>query len=124
MSILMIAHDLGIVADLADAVPVMYAGQIVEYAPTRELFQSPKHPYTLGLFHSRPRLGQKKRRLDVIPGTVPRPLDFPSGCRFHPRCAFAVEACRRTAVSLEAVAEGHSSACLLVQRGELQLSKA
>ena len=123
MSILMITHDLGIVSDLADAVAVMYAGQIVEYAATPELFKSPRHPYTLGLFHSRPRLGQKKRRLDVIPGTVPSPLDFPTGCRFHPRCAFAVEDCRRTAVTLQEVAEGHSSACLLVKRGELQLSK-
>jgi oligopeptide/dipeptide ABC transporter ATP-binding protein len=124
MSILIITHDLGIVSDLADAVAVMYAGQIVEYAATRDLFANPRHPYTLGLFHSRPRLGKKKRRLDVIPGTVPSPLDFPTGCRFHPRCAFVVEDCRRTEVSLQEVAMGHSSACLRVQRGELALSKA
>ena len=123
MSILMITHDLGIVSDLADAVAVMYAGQIVEYASTADLFAKPKHPYTLGLFHSRPRLGQKKARLDVIPGVVPSPLNFPAGCRFHPRCQFAVEDCRRTPVTLQGVAPGHRSACLLVQRGELELSR-
>ena len=122
MSILMITHDLGIVSDLADAVAVMYAGQIVEYAATMDLFAHPQHPYTLGLFHSRPRLGSRKRRLDVIPGNVPNPLDFPSGCRFHPRCPFAIEDCRKTSMSLAEVAPGHRSACLRVQRGEIELS--
>ena len=124
MSILLITHDLGIVADLADSVAVMYAGQIIEYAATRDLFTSPRHPYTLGLFQSRPRLGAKKKRLDVIPGTVPNPIDFPSGCRFHPRCAFVIEDCRQTSVFLEEVAQGHGSACLLTQKGQLQLSRA
>ncbi len=123
MSILMITHDLGIVSDLADAVAVMYAGRVVEYAPTLELFGAPKHPYTLGLFHSRPRLGQKKARLDVIPGSVPSPLHFPQGCRFHPRCGFVVEDCRNTDVTLEPVAAGHTSRCLRVQRGEIELRK-
>ena len=123
MSILLITHDLGIVADLADSVAVMYAGQIVEYAPTRELFSNPRHPYTLGLFHSRPRLGKRTERLEVIPGTVPNPIHFPPGCRFHPRCSYAAADCRQGEVSLEPVGEQHSSACLLVQRKQLQLAK-
>ena len=122
MAVLMITHDLGIVADLADAVAVMYAGQIVEYASTPELFRHPQHPYTMGLFHSRPRLGQKKARLDVIPGTVPSPLLFPGGCRFHPRCGFAADGCQTTDVALQEVADGHSSRCLRVQRKEIQLT--
>jgi oligopeptide/dipeptide ABC transporter ATP-binding protein len=121
MSILIITHDLGIVADLADAVAVMYAGQVVEYAPTRELFAAPQHPYTLGLFKSRPRLGKKKERLDVIPGVVPNPIAFPSGCRFHPRCGYVVEDCRRTDVQLLPVAPQHDSRCLRVQRKEIEL---
>jgi len=124
MSILIITHDLGIVSDLADAVAVMYAGQIVEYASTMDLFTSPRHPYTLGLFHSRPQLGKKKARLDVIPGTVPSPLNFPSGCRFHSRCAYVADECRKTDVSLDEVAPEHTSRCLRVQKGEIQLSKS
>jgi peptide/nickel transport system ATP-binding protein len=123
MSILIITHDLGIVADLADHVAVMYAGRIVESASTQELFANPRHPYTLGLFHSRPRLGSKKKRLDVIPGVVPNPIDFPAGCRFHPRCAYTATDCRTTEVTLKQVALDHGSACLLVQRKQLELKK-
>ena len=123
MSILIITHDLGIVADLADQVAVMYAGRVAESASTAELFANPKHPYTLGLFHSRPRLGSKKKRLDVIPGTVPNPVAFPTGCRFHPRCTYAAPDCRTTDVMLERVAPDHDSACLRVQRKEIELTK-
>ena len=123
MSILMITHDLGIVADLADAVAVMYAGKVIEYASTRDLYASPKHPYTVGLFHSRPHMGKKKARLDVIPGAVPSPLKFPSGCRFHPRCSFVADACRTTEVTLQDVAPNHLSACLRVQRSEIDLKR-
>jgi len=123
MSILIITHDLGIVADLADQVAVMYAGRIVESASTRELFANPRHPYTLGLFHSRPRLGSRKKRLDVIPGVVPNPIDFPAGCRFHPRCAYTAADCKTTDVTLELVDPNHSSACLRVQRKEIELEK-
>ncbi|HWP84370.1 MAG TPA: ABC transporter ATP-binding protein [Terriglobia bacterium] len=123
MSVLMITHDLGIVADLADHVAVMYAGQIVESAPTRELFANPQHPYTVGLFQSRPRLGARKQRLAVIPGTVPNPIDFPSGCRFHPRCGHVVEDCRRTDVQLLSVAPQQESRCLRVQRKEIGLAR-
>jgi oligopeptide/dipeptide ABC transporter ATP-binding protein len=123
MSILIITHDLGIVADLADHVAVMYAGRVIESAPTAELFANPKHPYTLGLFHSRPRLGSKKKRLDVIPGAVPNPVAFPPGCRFHPRCAYVAPDCRTIDVALERVAPEHDSACLRVQRKEIELAK-
>ncbi len=123
MSILIITHDLGIVSDLADAVAVMYAGQIVEYASTTDLFRNPRHPYTLGLFHSRPQLGKKKARLDVIPGTVPSPLNFPAGCRFHPRCGYVTEECRHAPVTLETVAEGQRSRCLRVQKNEIVLAR-
>ena len=123
MSILLITHDLGIVSDLASHVAVMYAGQIVESAATTELFSNPKHPYTVGLFESRPRLGQRKQRLTVIPGTVPNPVDFPSGCRFHPRCSYTQDDCKRTDMALEPVADRHLSACLRVQRKEISLSR-
>ena len=139
MSILLITHDLGIVAEMADFVAVMYAWQIVEFAAAQELFQNPLHPYTLGLFQSRPRLGQKKGRLNVIPGVVPNPIAFPPGCRFHPRCSYAAEVCRQTEVTRQpvlhapSVAEGsavegevareHSSACLLVQNKQINLTR-
>jgi len=87
MSILLITHDLGVVAQSADKVVVMYAGKIVESADVNELFANPLHPYTKGLFAALPKLGEKKRRLDTIPGQVPNPVDFPDGCRFHPRCS-------------------------------------
>ena len=87
MSVLLITHDLGVVAENADVVAVMYAGRIVEYGSVHAVFQRPLHPYTQGLFASMPTLGDQRRRLDAIPGNVPNPADFPSGCPFHPRCA-------------------------------------
>jgi len=86
MSVLLITHDMGVVAETTTHVAVMYAGQIVESARTRALFRRPRHPYTIGLFRSLPRLGGRRRRLEPIPGSVPSPLAFPPGCRFHPRC--------------------------------------
>jgi oligopeptide transport system ATP-binding protein len=91
MAILMITHDLGVIAEIADEVCVMYASHIVERAPVDELFADPRHPYTQGLFRSMPRLAQRKDRLDVIPGSVPNPLSFPSGCKFHPRCPLGAD---------------------------------
>jgi oligopeptide/dipeptide ABC transporter ATP-binding protein len=86
MSILLITHDLGVVAENADVVAVMYASRVVEFATVEELFDHPQHPYTEGLFRSVPKLGNLAERLATIPGQVPNPARFPSGCKFHPRC--------------------------------------
>src|SRR6185312_8649224 len=86
MSILLITHDLGVVAENADVVAVMYASRIVEVAKVEDLFDRPQHPYTEGLFRSVPKLGNEAERLATIPGTVPNPARFPSGCKFHTRC--------------------------------------
>ncbi len=86
LSILLITHDLAVVAETADVVAVMYASKIVELASVESLFGDPKHPYTHGLFRSLPKLGERRERLETIAGTVPNPLEFPRGCKFHPRC--------------------------------------
>jgi len=86
MAIMLITHDLGVVAENADVVAVMYASRVVEFATVEELFDKPQHPYTEGLFKSIPRLNDTRTRLDAIPGMVPNPARFPSGCKFHPRC--------------------------------------
>jgi oligopeptide/dipeptide ABC transporter ATP-binding protein len=115
MSVLIITHDLGVVAEVADEVAVMYASRIVEYAPARDLFREPLHPYTLGLLRSIPRLDTRRgEKLNVIPGTVPNPLRFPSGCPFHPRCPMAVERCREVEPRLRELRPGHGVACDVV----------
>jgi peptide/nickel transport system ATP-binding protein len=114
MSVLLITHDLGVVAQTTQHVNVMYAGKVAERAATRQLFKNPRHPYTVGLFRSIPKLGQKLKRLDVIPGVVPSALDFPSGCRFRNRCPFATEKCLTDEPSLREIgtaAEPHQVAC-------------
>jgi len=112
MSILLITHDLGVVAQIADRVAVMYASKIVELATAEELFAAPLHPYTQGLFRSLPRLGTRTRRLEVIPGSVPDPGRFPPGCKFHPRCRSADEPrCRTCEPALLEVRPGHWVAC-------------
>jgi len=93
MAILLITHNLGIVGDMADRVAVMYAGQIVELSPARELLRRPLHPYTRALMNSVPKLRRDAARLSAIPGNVPQPGDFPPGCRFAPRCPMAKPAC-------------------------------
>jgi oligopeptide/dipeptide ABC transporter ATP-binding protein len=97
----------------------MYAGRIVETASVEALFAAPKHPYTQGLMRCTPRLGERRERLEVIPGTVPLPLHYPSGCRFHPRCALADDdlRCRVEAPPLEQKAAGHHAACWKVEGG-------
>jgi peptide/nickel transport system ATP-binding protein len=92
-AIILITHDLGVVAEMVDNVLVMYAGKVVEYAPVRELFADPKHPYTQGLIASIPVLGVVKDELDTIPGTVPSLLNLPPGCRFASRCPYRMERC-------------------------------
>lgn len=111
MAILLITHDLGVVAENADHVVVMYAGKIVERAPVEQLFDQPKHPYTVGLFRSLPRLDNKNDRLEVIEGNVPNPLDFPSGCKFRPRCPHATDKCAEQEPTLEGINDYHEVAC-------------
>lgn len=113
MSILLITHNLGIVAERADKVAVMYASRIVEMSESKELFQNPLHPYTNGLLESLPRLGDQKERLSAIPGSVPNPLEFPSGCKFHPRCRLRGDdlRCVSTEPQLREVTAGHKVAC-------------
>ncbi len=111
MAILLITHDLGVVAEVADRVAVMYGGQVVESASTTELFANPRHPYTRGLLRAVPHLDGGQRRLEVIPGRVPESTQFPSGCRFHPRCGLAETACEATAQVLEDCADGHEVRC-------------
>jgi oligopeptide/dipeptide ABC transporter ATP-binding protein len=95
MTIMLITHDLGVVAEMAERVVVMYAGKVVEEAGVRELFREPLHPYTAGLLTCIPRIDRDREgRLDVIEGVVPNPLDFPRGCRFHPRCRYQEPVCR------------------------------
>jgi oligopeptide/dipeptide ABC transporter ATP-binding protein len=93
MAVILITHDLGVVAETADRVAVMYAGQVVEYCDVQAAFTKPLHPYTAGLQASLPKLGTVHERLRVIPGDVPNPARFPSGCRFHPRCPVAIPMC-------------------------------
>ena len=117
MSILLITHDLGIVAEIADEVVVMYAGKKVEHAPVAALFAAPKHPYTRGLFASLPAMQQHRQRLYAIRGAVPAPTDFPAGCRFHPRCPYAMDCCRRDEPPLLETGDAHRTACWLHDAG-------
>lgn len=109
--ILLITHDLGVVAETCSRVIVMYAGNIVEEAPVKELFANPQHPYTEGLIASVPRLGKRLHRLPSIPGSVPDLAVMPEGCRFAPRCKYAQDSCRQKLPELQTVAEGHRCAC-------------
>jgi peptide/nickel transport system ATP-binding protein len=109
--LLLITHDLGVVAEVADEVAVMYAGTIVERCDVRALFTSPHHPYTIGLLGALPTPWNRGRRLAVIEGQVPPATAMPPGCRFHPRCPFAVERCRREPPPLVELGDGHEVAC-------------
>jgi len=113
MAILLITHDLGIVAETADSVAIMYAGKIAEEAPVRELFADPKHPYTVGLFASLPKMTETREPLHAIEGQVPAATRFPSGCRFHPRCPHCMEICKTTEPSYTNEAPDHNVACWL-----------
>ncbi len=113
MAILLITHDLGVVAEVAHEVAVMYAGRKVEQAPVETLFAGPKHPYTQGLFASLPVMNQEGGRLHTIPGSVPAAVDFPEGCRFHPRCPHVMPRCREEAPPLDPVGAEHVAGCWL-----------
>ncbi|MDJ0388832.1 ABC transporter ATP-binding protein [Roseomonas sp. E05] len=112
MSVVLVTHDLGVVAGTCDRVAVLYAGRVMETGPTERLFTRPSHAYTLGLLHSLPDAAQARQRLRGIPGVPPDPAALPSGCRFAPRCAYAVAACRLEQPPLVPVAEAQESACL------------
>ncbi|MDI3480921.1 MAG: peptide/nickel transport system ATP-binding protein [Tepidanaerobacteraceae bacterium] len=109
-AIMLITHDLGVVAEMAENVLVMYAGKVVEYADVKTIFKNPKHPYTVGLLGSIPRLDEPKEKLYVIEGAVPNPFNMPSGCRFHPRCPEAREICRMREPELLQL-DGHQVRC-------------
>jgi peptide/nickel transport system ATP-binding protein len=113
MAVLLITHDLGVVAEVADRVVVMYGGEVVERATVTELFDAPHHPYTEGLMSAMPRLDQRTERLMTIPGVVPPSTAWPSGCRFRDRCRYAWERCEAEHPPLYAVAENHLSRCHL-----------
>jgi peptide/nickel transport system ATP-binding protein len=116
MAVMLITHAMGVVAEVAQRVVVMYAGKVVEEASVGELFAHPRHPYTQGLIRSIPRIdtdAMQKVRLETIPGTVPRLIAPAEGCRFAPRCKYAVAACTRATPPLRTVAPGHKVACIL-----------
>jgi oligopeptide/dipeptide ABC transporter ATP-binding protein len=110
-AIILITHDLGVVAELADDVIVMYAGKVIERCAAERLFAEPQHPYTVGLLGSIPRLHLQQERLSAIEGIVPDAAAFPQGCRFHPRCPFAVDKCRSEIPPLLPIEDGHFAAC-------------
>lgn len=114
MSIIMITHDLGIVADFCDRVLIFYTGQVVESAPVKELFSTPLHPYTQGLIRALPKISEDVERLEAIEGMVPDADEMPKGCHFHPRCPYAVERCRQEAPPLMDLGGGRCVRCFKV----------
>jgi peptide/nickel transport system ATP-binding protein len=118
MGMLFVTHNLGVVAEIAHRVAVMYAGRIVEDGPVGEVFRNPRHPYTVGLLKSMPRLGDATRmkregeKLNAIPGVVPSLANMPKGCAFALRCAWAIDACRAAMPALEGVNPRHNSRCI------------
>ncbi len=114
MAVLLITHDLGVVAEQADVVAVMYAGKIVEQAAPEEIFARPLHPYTIGLLNSMPGRLPPKTNLEAIPGMVPNPLDWPTGCHFRNRCSHADHSCAQAEPPLVEIASGHTVACFKV----------
>jgi peptide/nickel transport system ATP-binding protein len=119
LALLLITHDLGVVAEMADRVVVMYAGRVVEEAPVEEIFTNPQHPYTRGLLASLPgrRGASVSRRLTSIEGVVPTLAKLPPGCAFEPRCAYRVDVCRDVVPELRGVSPGHSARCVLAAPG-------
>ncbi len=112
MAIILITHDLGVVAEMADEVAVMYAGRVVERTGGTAIFDDPQHPYTLGLLGSIPKIEETRERLLAIEGSVPAPFALPQGCRFHPRCVFAADECTRVDPPLRELGPHHRAACI------------
>ncbi|MDB4875255.1 MAG: oligopeptide/dipeptide transporter, ATPase subunit [Gemmatimonadetes bacterium] len=122
-SILLITHDLGVVAETASRVIVMYGGEIVEEAPVDELFKNAHHPYTEGLLNAMPQVGHERERLATIPGSVPPPTAWPKACRFHDRCPYAWDRCATEHPPLYQIGPGHSSRCHLAEEPERRADK-
>ncbi|EOD00983.1 ABC transporter ATP-binding protein [Caldisalinibacter kiritimatiensis] len=112
-ALIMITHDLGVVAEVADKVAIMYAGEIIEYGPIEAIFENTKHPYTMGLFGSIPKLDEDADRLNPIKGLMPDPTDLPTGCKFHPRCPYATELCAKQEPKVTDIGNGHKVKCLI-----------
>jgi oligopeptide/dipeptide ABC transporter ATP-binding protein len=111
LTVVMISHDVGAIAVIAERIAVMYAGSVVEEGETRALLLGPRHPYTIGLLAALPEIDGPKHRLAAIPGTIPSLIDPPSGCRFHPRCSRATEICSAEKPAMRPVGPAHSVAC-------------
>ncbi len=126
MAVVIITHDLGVIAETAQRVVVMYAGKVVEHADVRTLFKSPRHPYTWGLMNAIPSIDVSKEVLYNIPGIVPDPLSFPEGCRFRTRCPLATDQCAEEEPPLEELGDSHQSACWHIDKlvEEIRVSRA
>ena len=122
-SMIMITHDLGIVAEVCDTVAVVYAGEIMEYGTKEQIFHNPQYPYTIGLFGSLPDLKNDVRRLSPIEGLPPDPAHLPKGCAFHPRCPYASEACKKEHIPLQDIGEGHLCRCCRLKEIAAQKAK-
>ncbi len=120
-AIILITHDLGVVAEMVDRVIVMYAGQVVEQTDVFTLFKQPKHPYTKGLLNSTPKIHELKDELNSIEGTVPTPANMPKGCRFHLRCPFVMEKCIDIEPPLDEISQSHQVRCWLHEHGEVTI---
>jgi peptide/nickel transport system ATP-binding protein len=116
-ALVIVTHDMGVLANIADRVGIMYAGKIIEEARVEAIFEQPQHPYTQYLINSLPKFGDKGMR-ESAPGAPPSLVDLPSGCAFHPRCRFAMEKCREEAPVCGSVGDQHRVACWLMQEGE------
>jgi oligopeptide/dipeptide ABC transporter ATP-binding protein len=116
MAVLMITHDLGVIPEMCDRVGVMYCGEIIELAKIEDLFQNPKHPYTQGLLASIPKITEKVEFLEIIPGSVPNLISPPTGCKFHPRCKYAMPICSREPPEHFDIEPDHTAACYLVPK--------
>ena len=113
-AMLLITHDLGVVAEVCSTVGIMYAGEIGEYSAVEEFFENTVHPYSQGLIAAIPRLDESVKRLNVIPGMMPDPMDLPSGCKFHIRCPYATELCKTCVPSMREVSPGHAVKCHMI----------
>ncbi|MEM2146843.1 MAG: ABC transporter ATP-binding protein, partial [Candidatus Jordarchaeaceae archaeon] len=116
MSLILISHDLSLIAEICEKTAIMYAGHIVEIGDSISIFKNPQHPYTMGLILSFPNIKSKKTKMISIPGSPPDLLDPPQGCRFHPRCKYALEICRKQVPELISIEKNHMIACHLHQK--------